>query len=304
MNKLGSFKYSAVLLPVLALGMPMAHAGEIGYQGNSPSAARSAEAATRETVRQGYLNTRPDRGFHSDSLVGTDVTNRRDDEKIGKVSNLVLDEDGQLVAVIVGVGGMLGIGQRDVAIEWSQIERKMDGDDFTLSVDLTEGSLRDAPEYHGDRSQRPVAMTGSDRDTGRQAQSAQERTTTPATPPTSQRATQATANRGSAEYVETLPAAGFHSAGLIGKSVKSHHDDKTIGEVSDLVLDTDGQVVAVVMSIGGIMGIGARDVAIAWDQVERRQVGDETTLWVNLTEQSLKDAPKYTSNPPASRRNR
>lgn len=184
MNKLGSFKYSAVLLPVLALGMPMAHAGEIGYQGNSPSAAQST------------------------------------------------------------------------------------------------------------------------RDAGRQAQSAQERTTTPATPPASQRATQAMANRGSAEYVEMLPAAGFHSASLVGKSVKSHHDDKTIGEVSDLVLDTDGQVVAVVMSVGGIMGIGARDVAIAWDQIERRQIDNETTLWVNLTEQSLKDAPKYTGNPPASRRNR
>jgi sporulation protein YlmC with PRC-barrel domain len=53
-------------------------------------------------------------------LIGLNVYNN-DNEKIGDISELIADRSGKLDAVVVGAGGFLGIGERDVAIPYSQI---------------------------------------------------------------------------------------------------------------------------------------------------------------------------------------
>ena len=325
MNTVNSLKCAAVLLPVLALGMPIAYAVDPGNQSAGQQALSSDRSGAHETIKHGYLETLPARGYHSDKIVGKDVKNRRNNDTVGKISNLVLDEDGQVVAVIVSVGGVMGIGDRDVAIEWDQIERKVDGDDITLTVDLTEDALENAPEYSGKRSDRSTSMIGSDRDqprisqttdtrTGqhmdqradraseRTGQTADQRTSRTADERTAQTTEPRTAATRTTEYVENMPARGYHSDSLVGQEVKSRLNNESVGTVSNLVLDNDGQVVAVIIGIGGLMGLGQRDVAISWDQIERSFDGDDTTLWVNLTEQSLKDAPKYSSDRKTTRR--
>jgi hypothetical protein len=61
----------------------------------------------------------------------------------------VIDEDGQILAVIVEVGGFLGMGQKNVAIPWDSVERTMNekGDGYELHVSATKEALTDAPEY-------------------------------------------------------------------------------------------------------------------------------------------------------------
>ncbi len=277
MNTLNSLKCAAILLPALAMGVPMANASD--EKRTDPA---SPERATAVAGHH-YLETMPVRGYHSDSLVGQEVKSRRSNESVGKVSNLLLDENDKIVAVVISVGGVLGIGEHDVAIAWDQVERRVDGDETTLWVNLTEESLKDAPKFSGETRQSRGEQQRSDR----ADQRADQRDAKPAD--------QRTATVRTAEYVETKPARGYHSDNLIGQNVKSRSTSNTIGEVSNLVLDHDGQVVAVIISVGGLMGIGARDVAISWDQIERTFDDDEVTLWVNLTEESLKDAPKYST---------
>ena len=184
MNTLNSIKCAAVLLPALALGVPMANAndplrddpcregtavaaaglerdhhrdehssqpGRDTDQRDGPAAATSRQSEDRSDQRSEYMANKPARGFHSDSLVGQEVKNRSSDESVGTVSNLLLDEEGQIVAVIIGVGGLMGLGERDVAIAWNQIERTVDGDETTLWVNLNEQSVENAPEYSSDR---------------------------------------------------------------------------------------------------------------------------------------------------------
>jgi sporulation protein YlmC with PRC-barrel domain len=314
MNTVSSLKCAAVLLPVLALGMPMANASDSGSQRADQQALSSDRSGAHATVQHGYLETLPARSYHSDNIVGENVKNRSNNETVGKISNLVLNEDGHVVAVIISVGGLMGIGDRDVAIEWDQIERTFDGDDITLTVDLTEDALKNAPEYSGKRSDRSTSMIGSDREQQRTGQTADRRTaqtTDPradqradprADPRADQRADPRASTVRAAEYVETMPARGFHSDSLVGKNVKSRLNNESVGTVSNLLLDNDGQVVAVIIGVGGLMGLGQRDVAISWDQIERSFDGDDVTLWVSLTEQSLKDAPKYSSDRKTTRR--
>src|ERR687893_492132 len=53
-------------------------------------------------------------------LTGVDVYGS-DNQKIGDIDEVLVDRDGRIHAVVVGIGGFLGIGQKDVAISFGQL---------------------------------------------------------------------------------------------------------------------------------------------------------------------------------------
>ena len=75
-------------------------------------------------------------------LDGMDVTNAAG-EKIGEVSEVLIDRSGQVVALAIEAGGFLGIGDRDVVVQFDQV--KLQGDRLVTS--LTKDQLKDMPEW-------------------------------------------------------------------------------------------------------------------------------------------------------------
>ena len=83
-------------------------------------------------------------------LIGQPVYSSAGDdaENIGNIDDIVFSEDGQIEAVIIGVGGFLGIGTKAVAVDFQMLE-------FTLAADNTErwvlpttaDALSAAPEF-------------------------------------------------------------------------------------------------------------------------------------------------------------
>ena len=73
-----------------------------------------------------------------------------DDEDIGTITDLVIGEDGQINAVVVGVGGFLGMGEKNVAIEWDSLEltKDEDGEDYIITVNASQDALESAEEYN------------------------------------------------------------------------------------------------------------------------------------------------------------
>jgi len=59
--------------------------------------------------------------WRASKLDGLDVYNNNN-EKIGDISEMLLDESGKVQAVVVGVGGFLGMGEHDVAIPFDQVK--------------------------------------------------------------------------------------------------------------------------------------------------------------------------------------
>jgi len=53
--------------------------------------------------------------------VGVNIYNSND-ESIGEVNELLIDKDGTIKAVVIGVGGFLGIGQKNVALPYTAIK--------------------------------------------------------------------------------------------------------------------------------------------------------------------------------------
>ncbi len=55
------------------------------------------------------------------SLIGTTVVSQGN-ETIGDVNDILFDRNGQVTAAVIGVGGFLGIGEKDVAVPFGQLE--------------------------------------------------------------------------------------------------------------------------------------------------------------------------------------
>ncbi|MGA9947033.1 MAG: PRC-barrel domain-containing protein [Xanthobacteraceae bacterium] len=70
--------------------------------------------------------------------------------KIGDVSDVLVGPSGQVNAVIVGVGGFLGAGAKDVAVSFSSIKQTMKDNKIYLTMDTTKDALKTAPGFKYD----------------------------------------------------------------------------------------------------------------------------------------------------------
>jgi sporulation protein YlmC with PRC-barrel domain len=66
---------------------------------------------------------------------------------IGEVNDIILSTDGKLAATILGVGGFLGIGEKDVAVPVGAVKFVKDGDTARLQIAATKEQLQAAPGY-------------------------------------------------------------------------------------------------------------------------------------------------------------
>ncbi|MGE0845806.1 MAG: PRC-barrel domain-containing protein [Flavobacteriaceae bacterium] len=83
------------------------------------------------------------------SLIGESLYNGTGEnaERIGDVNDVVMGQNGTAEAVVVGVGGFLGIGEKDVAIDFDQLSWiDRDGDRW-LVIEASKEELEQAPEF-------------------------------------------------------------------------------------------------------------------------------------------------------------
>jgi sporulation protein YlmC with PRC-barrel domain len=66
---------------------------------------------------------------------------------IGEVNDLILSADGKIQATILGVGGFLGIGEKNVAVPVTAVEMVQDGSAVRLVVNASKQQLEQAPTY-------------------------------------------------------------------------------------------------------------------------------------------------------------
>jgi hypothetical protein len=80
-------------------------------------------------------------------LIGQPVVNAAN-ESIGHINDIVTGNDGEVVAVLVGVGGFLGLGEKDVAVRYEDLSFARDEDQtVTIGTNLSSDMLASAPDY-------------------------------------------------------------------------------------------------------------------------------------------------------------
>jgi sporulation protein YlmC with PRC-barrel domain len=71
--------------------------------------------------------------------------------KIGKIDDVLVSAGGQVNALIVGVGGFLGAGEKDVAVPFSAVKQITKDNKTYLTMDTTKDALKSAPGFKYDR---------------------------------------------------------------------------------------------------------------------------------------------------------
>jgi sporulation protein YlmC with PRC-barrel domain len=72
--------------------------------------------------------------------------------KIGEVMDVLLVPDGRVSALIVGVGGFLGMGEKDVAVPFSAVRHTSRDGKVYLTLDTTKDALKNAVGLQYDRN--------------------------------------------------------------------------------------------------------------------------------------------------------
>jgi ribosomal 30S subunit maturation factor RimM len=122
-----------------------------------------ASMAQAGEKKPGFVQ-KPEAGdWRASKLIGASVVGP-DDKSIGDINELLIAEDGGVEAVVVGVGGFLGIGEKNVAIPFDSlnVRREANSDDIEkISVSFSKAELESAPKFaYSDEQPRP-ATTGA-----------------------------------------------------------------------------------------------------------------------------------------------
>lgn len=85
------------------------------------------------------------------------------------------------------------------------------------------------------------------------------------------------------------------ASNLLGKNVYNgtSEDAEAIGDVNDVLMGADGNAMAVIIGVGGFLGLGEKDVAVDFDRVSWIEKDDEKKLMIEATKAELESAPAY-----------
>lgn len=75
------------------------------------------------------------------------------DSKIGEIEDVLVDRDGKATALIVGVGGFLGMGEKDVAVPFKAVQATTKNNNkWYLVMNSTKDALKSAKGFKYDRN--------------------------------------------------------------------------------------------------------------------------------------------------------
>jgi sporulation protein YlmC with PRC-barrel domain len=98
-----------------------------------------------------------------------------------------------------------------------------------------------------------------------------------------------------AGFVQSQSPEEWRASKLIGSSVYGS-DNKSIGEINDVIVAGDGNIKAVVVGVGGFLGVGEKSVAIPFDSLNVTRKADSSSIdkiTVSFGKDELKNAPKF-----------
>ncbi|MCO8146647.1 PRC-barrel domain-containing protein [Rhodovulum tesquicola] len=276
----------------LALGLPSAILAQ-----STPAPERATQSQSASMA--GFLSQRDQSDLFASELMGHDVHARRvsadasaartgamatvsradldEMDNIGQINEIVLSHDGQVRAIVIGVGGFLGMGERDVAVTMDQVTFASDPEDraqMHVIVNVAAEMLEGSPAY--DRSSMidggPMDRTGA-----------------------------ATTNRTSLDRPEMtrdgynlVDATRVTTEMLVGATVYDP-SDTSVGTVEKLVLDADGAITNLIIDFGGFLGIGSHQVSVRFDDLTifSNDRATDMRIYVDATKKQIEALPQY-----------
>jgi len=291
---------TTALASLIATG---AFAQEATTTAPAPADPAMQDAAAPVVKADGHLATQ---------IIGETVYNGTGDDaqNIGDVNDIVIGADGNIEAVVIGVGGFLGIGEKNVALDFAQLDwAERDGDRWlvapTTKEQLEQQAAFDRSAYEPTQTAAasdPAVTAPADPATQPMDQAAQNTAPVdPAAPATTD--TTATAPSASTDTTTTaaidrstlkeMPATEMRAEDLVGTTVYGAND-ANVGEIGDVLLTADGKIDAYLVDVGGFLGMGEKEVAIGSDNLAFMTDNDGNKyLYTTFTKEQLDAAAAY-----------
>lgn len=267
----------------------------------APATTEAAPAEPLDTsiLASGYTVT--DKDNLATEIIGKQVysSSAADAEHIGDVNNLVIGEGGEVAAVVIGVGGFLGIGEKNVAVNYAELEwvTAEDGSErFVLAT--TKEALETAPNFETTddaADAAPANTTAPAADANAPAATAPADKAAPADKSADAMAPADPAATAAGPIDRaTLTDAPLTAEELIGTNAYGPGDEH-LGAIGDVILGADGKAVdAVIIDFGGFLGIGTKPVAVAVENLRfATNANGDKFLFLNVTRDQLDKAVAY-----------
>ncbi|MGJ8573342.1 MAG: PRC-barrel domain-containing protein [Hoeflea sp.] len=265
------------------------------------NATATTTTAGTETVVTTDANAAVQGNTLASKLIGSPVygSASEDAEMIGDINDLVISPEGDVASIIVGVGGFLGIGEKDVSVSYDTIEWVDRDGDRWLVANMTREQLETAPAF--DRDTLYTEARSTDKEVNATGQMEVEKET-PAEDKTAEKIENGESAVEMAEEktmaidrsaMTQVTAEDLTADNLIGRTVYSSTDEN-IGEVGDVLLTADNKVEGFVLDVGGFLGMGEKQVAISPDKLDIRADADgELTIFTPFTKDQLEAQTEY-----------
>ena len=111
------------------------------------SAAGQEQSADARSGSAKFLDAQKSSDLLASNLIGQPVVNVKN-EAIGNINDLVTDDNGKVVAVLVGAGGFLGLGEKDLAVPFEDLKIARDANnDLAIILSVDQETIASAPDY-------------------------------------------------------------------------------------------------------------------------------------------------------------
>jgi sporulation protein YlmC with PRC-barrel domain len=100
-----------------------------------------------QSAKDQFVTVQPEGQTLASQFIGQPVTNDAG-ESVGSINDLLFDKAGRIVNVVIGVGGFLGIGEKDVALPYSALSITADDKGKrVVRVSVSKDQLKAAPNF-------------------------------------------------------------------------------------------------------------------------------------------------------------
>lgn len=131
---------------------------------------KKADKADKTLSNARFLTEQKPNDWLASNLIGKSVVNA-ENESVGEINDLVTNSNGKIIAALIGVGGFLGLGEKDVAVSFNDLKLVRDENNaVTAMLDTTKDALSQAPDFKTLDEQEVVQGSAKDeRDRGNSA---------------------------------------------------------------------------------------------------------------------------------------
>lgn len=227
--------------------------------------------------------------FNADTMIEAGAEQEWDD--IGEINDVILGRDGSVKAVIIGVGGFIGIGEKDVAVEMSGIKmvnEKDDEGDFFLVVNTNKEALTEFEAYSRTSAMEMKAEAEAEAE---MAEARAEATAKPMMDGDREMfmAPEITRDGYGTASMDELTTEDLTGARIYGTK------DEDIGEINSLIVDDSGQITRAILDIGGFLGLGEHQISVTLDELSilREADGTDFRVFIDATKEQLEAQPEY-----------